>query len=261
MDELACRQMVPQAFAAANGPAGSFGAPQGSTVVEELLTSNRLMLQQMQTLADAAQKAAAAAEEAARAAAEKSDGFRSAGSQEACEKGDRKTEAKPLTAERLREHTRSHRAASPAERCAQQKQQQQPPNQQAESQNMDQFHQARERDVVGAWSVLYPIEQGVTKIEFKDYFGLAIGEIVEIYFATSSAEVITVIKFGSVIASAPTRFAHAAGAPVLRLIEGNGARYTPASSEINATPISRPRSSMPDETFVERESWSPRERD
>ena len=215
----------------------------------------------MQTLADAAQKAATAAEEAAQAAAGKSDGFRSAGSQEACEKGDGKTtEAKQLlTAERLREHARSHRAASPAERCAEQQQQreqrQQP--QQAESQNFDQFRQARDWDVwgpVGAWSLLHPIDQGVTEIELKHYSGLAIGDIVEIDFATKNAEVITICKFGSVIASAPTRFAHAAGAPVRRLLEGNGARYDQAPSAINATIGSRPRSSMPDQTFVERES-------
>jgi len=178
-DESARNLIAPQEFVAKNEPAGSSGALQDPTVVEELLNSNRLMLQQMQTLADAAQKAATAAEEAAQAAARKSDGFRSARSQEACEKGDGKTtEAEPtLTVERLREHARSHQA------------------QQAESQNFDQFRQARDWDVwgpVGAWNLLHPIDQGVTEIELKNYSGLAIGEIVEIDFATNSAEVITI---------------------------------------------------------------------
>ena len=138
-------------------------------------------------------------------------------------KGDGKTTVaiQTLTAERLLEHARSLWAASPAERCAEQQQQreQQPRRQQVESQNFDQFRQARDWDVVGAWSLLYPVDQGVTKIEVKDYCGLAIGDMVEIDFATNIAEVITVSRFGSVIASAPTRFAHAAGAPVRRLIE------------------------------------------
>ena len=94
-------------------------------MVEELMNTNRQMLMQMRTLADATRKAAAAAEEAAQMAAGKSDGLRSAGSQEACEKNDGKTEAHQLTAELLREHARSHRSASPAERCAQQQQQSQ----------------------------------------------------------------------------------------------------------------------------------------
>ena len=79
--------------------------------------------------------------------------------------------------------------------------------------------------MVGAWSLLYPIDHGVTRIELNDYSGLAIGDIVEIDFATNIAEVITISKFGSVVASAPTRFAHAAGAPVRRLLGGNVARY------------------------------------
>ena len=115
---------------------------------------------------------------------------------------------------------------------------------------------------VGAWCMLQATAAGETRLQLDHYAGLAVGDIVEIDIGTNVAEVVTIVRFGTVIASAPTRYARAAGAPIRRLLEGNGERWIPAASEVNATPSSRPRSSLQDaEGFVDRDSWSPRERE
>ena len=73
--------------------------------------------------------------------------------------------------------------------------------------------------------MLQSIEAGISKFELKDYAGLAVGDILEVDGGTDIAEVLTVVKFGSIYVSAPTRFPHAAGASIRRLIEGNGTRW------------------------------------
>jgi len=120
----------------------------------------------------------------------------------------------------------------------------------------------------GQWQLLYPIEAHATSAEFQSYSGLAVGDVLEISAGASSAEVVTISKFGSVHCSAPTRFERQAGAPVRRLIEGNGSRYVEAwradQSEARASPSSRAKSSwepQDDAGFVDRQSWSPRERE
>ena len=120
----------------------------------------------------------------------------------------------------------------------------------------------------GTWQLLYPIAAQATLAEFQSYTGLAVGDILELSAGSERAEFGTISRFASVHFSGPARFEHQAGAPVRRIIEGTGPRYTETwradRSEAKATPSSRARSSgdlRDDEGFVDRRSWSPGERE
>ena len=198
-----------------------------------LMATNQQMMDQMQALASSAQRAAKAAEEAAEAAKQKSEGFRSVVGSDA--EGAKSKPRGTLTAETLRQHTKSQnqiRSKSPP----------------LGTENPIDAAKEANTTTNGQWLLLYPIEARSIKADFQAYDGLAVGDILELSAGTDRAEVVTVTKFGSVYFSAPTRFEHAAGSAVRRLIEGTGERYVEAwraeGSEARASPSSRLKSSL-----------------
>ena len=166
-----------------------------------------------------------------------------------------------LTSELLRQHTKQQSEVR----------QKSPPlgKAQPEAAKMDDNLKSDQANIgTGTWQLLYPIAAQATSAEFQSYSGLAVGDILELSAGSERAEFVTISRFASVHFSGPTRFEHQAGAPVRRIIEGTGPRYTETwradCSEAKATPSSRARNSWDrhdDEGFVDRRSWSPGERE
>jgi hypothetical protein len=233
-----------------------FEVPQ--LLVDSFATAQAEMLQRLE---EATARATTAADEASKAAARAKEEFHSIDGSEGRGKALRSQPPKPatLTVENLREHRRAmgSRDGEPAQEAQ--------ANQRYEDAEGIDAEAATNNLPTGQWQVLQSTEAGVTRLELKEYDGLAIGDIIEIDAGTAAAEVVTVIKFGSILISAPTRFSHRAGASVRRLIEGSGQRYVRPASGANATGTSRPLSSLGtggvDEGFEDRSSWSPRERE
>ena len=74
--------------------------------------------------------------------------------------------------------------------------------------------------MLGRWEVAEAISVGTSKIQMKEYGGVAVGDTLELSPGTSVAEVVTIVGFGSLLLAAPTRFAHPSGSAVRRLMEG-----------------------------------------
>ena len=222
------------------------------------LNRGRTLLKKMEEIAASAEAASQTALAALRIAGAKQES-RAESFQTASE--DREKEKVPgtasaLTANALREHTRSFRTKSPPE----QSEHAQATNEAARASGLPPRQEPWAH--VGACELFQPASAGALKIQLDAMDGLAIGDVLELSFGTDRAEVITVAGFGSVIFAAPLCCSHPAGTPVRRLLEGNGTRWVPAPSDVRATPSSRPRSSIQDdEGFADRDSWSEGERE
>ena len=129
-----------------------------------------------------------------------------------------------LTAETLKQHTRSYRSASPQDP--------------GDGVGKKPESVGSAKQPTGTWKLLQTTEAGVTKMELQSYDGLAIDDILEVDPGTDVAGVTTVTEVGFIYLSGLTCFGHGPGAAVRRLIEGTGARWTAAASEANATPTS-----------------------
>ena len=161
-----------------------------------------------------------------------------------------------LTSEALKQHTirQSKSSRSPTPTRAQQPHETPNPRQNGEN------------DVLlGNWKTSQDFSAGATRLLLEDYSGLAVGDTLELSPGTTAAEVVTIVGFGSLLIAAPTRFSHAAGTGIRRLLEGNGERWQVPRSGIGATASSRPppnsMSMTSDAGFEDRASWSPRERE
>ena len=85
------------------------------------------------------------------------------------------------------------------------------------------------------------------KLDLDNYSGVAVGDTLELDPGTPIAEIVTIVKFGSIYLASPTRFQHVSGTIVRRLVEGTGARWEPPVSGVGATASSRPPSAIASE--------------
>ena len=180
---------------------------QPAAAADFLTQAGSQMLEQMKVIAESAERAARAAEEAAEAAKQRSEGFKSA----AESVNEQQQGHQMLTSELLRQHTKQQSEVR----------QKSPPlgKAQPEAAKMDDNQKSDQANIgTGTWQLLYPIAAQATSAEFQSYSGLAVGDILELSAGSERAEFVTISRFASVHFSGPTRFEHAAGAPVRRII-------------------------------------------
>ena len=124
---------------------------------------------------------------------------------------------------------------------------------------------------LAGWSLTGAVEAGTSELHLQSYANLRVGDILELSPGLPTAEIVTIVRFGSVFVASPLCFAHAGGTQVRRVIEGSGPSFE-AHGDSAAQPRSRPQRSNagspstadlgnPDlDGFESSSRWSERER-
>ena len=91
---------------------------------------------------------------------------------------------------------------------------------------------------LAGWVSTGAVEAGTSELQLQSYANLRVGDILEFSPGLPTAEIVTIIRFGSVFVASPLRFAHARGTQVRRVIEGSGPSF---EAHRDAAAPSRPR--------------------
>ena len=88
------------------------------------------------------------------------------------------------------------------------------------------------------WALTGAVEAGTSELHLQSYANLRVGDILELSPGLPTAEIVTIMRFGSVFVACPLPFAHARDTQVRRVIEGSGPSFE-AHRDAAAQPTSR----------------------